>query len=44
MQGDKLRWYPIYVDPESEPVGRIQLRINYSMSQDNIDHPKVHIF
>ncbi|XP_060675201.1 uncharacterized protein LOC107425129 isoform X3 [Ziziphus jujuba] len=38
--GDKLRWYPVYVDAENEPVGRIQLQINYSISQNDTNHPK----
>ncbi|KAH9712780.1 hypothetical protein KPL71_020147 [Citrus sinensis] len=30
---DKLRWWPIYSEPEHELVGRIQLYINYSTSE-----------
>ncbi|KAL5755308.1 hypothetical protein ACOSP7_023528 [Xanthoceras sorbifolium] len=30
---DKLRWWPIYHEPEHELVGRIQLYINYSTTQ-----------
>lgn len=31
MQGDKIRWWPIYSsDLEDEPVGRIQLSMDYS--------------
>lgn len=33
MQGDKIRWWPIYSsDLEDEPVGRIQLSMDYSSS------------
>ncbi|XVF17335.1 hypothetical protein REPUB_Repub10bG0111800 [Reevesia pubescens] len=32
--GDKLRWWPIYHEPEHELVGRIQLYIQYSTSQE----------
>ncbi|KAK3211193.1 hypothetical protein Dsin_015899 [Dipteronia sinensis] len=30
---DKLRWWPIYHEPEHELIGRIQLYINYSTTQ-----------
>ncbi|CAH9139344.1 unnamed protein product [Cuscuta epithymum] len=33
-QGEKLRWWPIYHEPEHEIVGRVQLYINYSTSAD----------
>ncbi|KAG9450790.1 hypothetical protein H6P81_010755 [Aristolochia fimbriata] len=32
--GDKLRWWSIYREPEHELVGRLQLYINYTTSQD----------
>ncbi|MCL7032901.1 hypothetical protein MKW94_025525 [Papaver nudicaule] len=32
--GDKVRWLPIYREPDHELVGRIQLCINYSTSMD----------
>ncbi|GMJ04019.1 hypothetical protein like AT4G24610 [Hibiscus trionum] len=32
--GDKLRWWPLYREPEHELVGRIQLYIQYSTSQE----------
>ncbi|PON38807.1 pesticidal crystal cry8Ba protein [Parasponia andersonii] len=35
---EKLRWWPIYSDPEHESVGRVQLYINYTTSPS--DHPK----
>lgn len=41
IQGDKLRWWPIYHEPEHELVGRIQLYINYSC-QDESNQNKVH--
>ena len=34
MQGDKLRWWSIYHEPEHELVGKIQLYINYSTTLD----------
>ncbi|XP_057997660.1 uncharacterized protein LOC131176612 [Hevea brasiliensis] len=37
---DKLRWWPIYHEPEHELVGRIQLYINYSTTPDESNHPK----
>ncbi|KAM7261772.1 hypothetical protein ACFE04_020849 [Oxalis oulophora] len=37
---DKLRWWPIYHEPEHELVGRVQLYINYSTSQDESTHIK----
>ncbi|XP_019177354.1 PREDICTED: uncharacterized protein LOC109172616 [Ipomoea nil] len=33
-QGEKLRWWPIYHEPEHDLVGRVQLYINYSTSAD----------
>ncbi|RAL45738.1 hypothetical protein DM860_009602 [Cuscuta australis] len=33
--GEKLRWWPIYHEPEHEIVGRVQLYINYSTSADD---------
>lgn len=41
MQGDKLRWWSIYHEPEHELVGRVQLYINYSTSPDENSHTKV---
>ncbi|KAF3439219.1 hypothetical protein FNV43_RR17494 [Rhamnella rubrinervis] len=38
--GDKLRWWPIYGDPEHEPVGRIQLCLKYSTSPNENNQPK----
>ncbi|KAL5705885.1 hypothetical protein ACHQM5_024118 [Ranunculus cassubicifolius] len=38
--GDKVRWWSIYHEPEHELVGRVQLYINYSTSQDENSHPK----
>ncbi|KAF6138860.1 hypothetical protein GIB67_018591 [Kingdonia uniflora] len=38
--GDKVRWLYIYYEPEHELVGRIQLYINYSTSQDENAHLK----
>ncbi|XP_068638061.1 uncharacterized protein [Aristolochia californica] len=32
--GDKLRWWSIYHEPEHELVGRLQLYINYTTTQD----------
>ncbi|XP_022775011.1 uncharacterized protein LOC111316996 [Durio zibethinus] len=32
--GDKLRWWPLYREPEHELVGRIQLYIHYSTRQE----------
>jgi hypothetical protein len=37
---DKLRWWSIYLEPEHELVGKIQLYINYSTSSDDNSHPK----
>ena len=42
MQGDKLRWWTMYLEPEHELVGRTQLYINYTTSPDENSHPKVH--
>lgn len=41
MQGDKLQWWPIYTDLELEPVGRIQLCMEYSTTPDENNHLKV---
>ncbi|XP_004289523.1 PREDICTED: uncharacterized protein LOC101309103 [Fragaria vesca subsp. vesca] len=38
--GDKLRWWPIYTDLELEPVGRIQLCMEYSTNPDDNHHVK----
>ncbi|KAL8160420.1 hypothetical protein V2J09_001957 [Rumex salicifolius] len=38
--GDKLSWWPIYEDPDEKPVGKMQLLISYSTSQDNGSHHK----
>ncbi|KAK9064657.1 hypothetical protein SSX86_016039 [Deinandra increscens subsp. villosa] len=38
--GDKLRWWPIYREPEHEPVGRIQLNIHYSTGTDENNNVK----
>lgn len=43
MQCDKLRWWPIYQEPEHELTGRIQLYINYSTTPDESNHPKVYV-
>ncbi|KAK7275828.1 hypothetical protein RIF29_16953 [Crotalaria pallida] len=37
---DKLRWWPIYHEPDHELVGRIQLYIQYSTSADDNSHLK----
>ncbi|XP_065876247.1 uncharacterized protein [Euphorbia lathyris] len=37
---DKLRWWPIYHEPEHELIGRIQLYINYSTTIDESNNPK----
>ncbi|XP_022768426.1 uncharacterized protein LOC111312441 isoform X2 [Durio zibethinus] len=37
---DKLRWWSIYCEPEHEPVGKLQLYINYSTSSDDNSHLK----
>ncbi|TYH72274.1 hypothetical protein ES332_D05G242800v1 [Gossypium tomentosum] len=37
---DKLRWWPIFREPEHEPVGKLQLYINYSTSSDDNSHLK----
>ncbi|KAK7301122.1 hypothetical protein RJT34_11983 [Clitoria ternatea] len=37
---DKLRWWPIYREPDHELVGNIQLYINYSTSADDNSHLK----
>jgi len=40
-QADKLRWWPIYREPDHELVGKLQLYINYSTSADDNSHLKV---
>ncbi|TYI92883.1 hypothetical protein E1A91_D02G102000v1 [Gossypium mustelinum] len=37
---DKLRWWSIYREPEHEPVGKLQLCINYLTSSDDNSHHK----
>ncbi|KAK9713111.1 hypothetical protein RND81_06G003500 [Saponaria officinalis] len=37
---DKVRWWPIYNEPDHEPVGKIQLYVNYLTSQDDNSHLK----
>ncbi|KAK7321261.1 hypothetical protein VNO77_31727 [Canavalia gladiata] len=37
---DKLRWWPIYREPNHELVGKLQLYINYSASADDNSHLK----
>ncbi|XP_021758885.1 uncharacterized protein LOC110723806 isoform X2 [Chenopodium quinoa] len=37
---DKSRWWPIYHEPDHEPIGKVQLYINYSTSQDDNSHLK----
>lgn len=44
MQGDKLRWWSIYREPEHELVGKLQLFINYSTTLDENSHLKVRQF
>ncbi|KAK9270559.1 hypothetical protein L1049_026140 [Liquidambar formosana] len=39
-QGDKLRWWSIYREPEHELVGKIQLYINYSTTLDETSNLK----
>lgn len=41
-QGDKLRWWPIYHEPEHELVGRLQLYINYATCLDENSSLKVY--
>ncbi|XP_071704850.1 uncharacterized protein [Rutidosis leptorrhynchoides] len=38
--GEKLRWWPIYHEPEHELVGKIQLHIHYSTSIDENSNVK----
>ncbi|KAL7608515.1 hypothetical protein Lser_V15G11939 [Lactuca serriola] len=38
--GDKLRWWPIYHEPEHELVGRIQLHMQYSTTTDENNNVK----
>ncbi|KAL4281932.1 hypothetical protein GQ457_03G033850 [Hibiscus cannabinus] len=37
---DKLRWWPIFCEPEHEPVGKLQLYIHYTTSSDDNSHLK----
>ncbi|KAG5052607.1 hypothetical protein HKD37_02G005259 [Glycine soja] len=37
---DKLRWWPIYREPDHELVGKLQLYVNYSTSADDNSHLK----
>ncbi|KAJ8765800.1 hypothetical protein K2173_014922 [Erythroxylum novogranatense] len=37
---NKLRWWPIFHEPDHEVVGRIQLNINYSITPDESSHQK----
>ncbi|KAK7385380.1 hypothetical protein VNO78_31097 [Psophocarpus tetragonolobus] len=37
---DKLRWWPIYREPDHELVGKLQLYINYSTTADDNSHLK----
>ncbi|KAL5714311.1 hypothetical protein ACHQM5_016292 [Ranunculus cassubicifolius] len=39
-QGDKLRWWSIYREPEHELVGKLQLHVNYSTTADENGHLK----
>ncbi|KAM0049155.1 hypothetical protein Hdeb2414_s0008g00282631 [Helianthus debilis subsp. tardiflorus] len=39
MKDKKLRWWPIYREPEHEVVGKIQLHINYTTSLDGVSEP-----
>jgi hypothetical protein len=41
---DKVRWWPIYREPDHELVGKIQLYIIYSTSADDNSHLKVSFF
>ncbi|XP_059456561.1 uncharacterized protein LOC132186599 [Corylus avellana] len=38
--GNKLRWWPIYHEPEHEVVGRVQLSISYSTTPVENNHLK----
>ncbi|GMY11430.1 hypothetical protein FCV25MIE_06669 [Fagus crenata] len=38
--GNKLRWWPIFHEPEHELVGRVQLHISYSITSDENNYPK----
>ena len=40
-QADKLRWWPIYREPNHELMGKLQLYVNYSTSADDNSHLKV---
>ncbi|KAK3030728.1 hypothetical protein RJ639_036532, partial [Escallonia herrerae] len=40
LQGDKLRWWSIYLEPEHDLVGKVQLYINYTTSLDENSHLK----
>ncbi|KAG5085523.1 hypothetical protein AAZX31_19G072200 [Glycine max] len=37
---DKLRWWPIYREPNHELMGKLQLYVNYSTSADDNSHLK----
>ncbi|KDP29750.1 hypothetical protein JCGZ_18685 [Jatropha curcas] len=37
---DKLRWWPIYHEPDHDLIGRMQLYVNYSTALDESNHPK----
>ncbi|XP_010681049.2 uncharacterized protein LOC104896062 isoform X1 [Beta vulgaris subsp. vulgaris] len=37
---DRIRWWSIYHEPDHEPIGKVQLYINYSTSQDEYSHLK----
>ncbi|KAL5153983.1 Calcium-dependent protein kinase 14 [Glycine soja] len=38
---DKLRWWPIYREPNHELMGKLQLYVNYSTSADDNSHLKM---
>ncbi|KAL2907285.1 Ankyrin repeat domain-containing protein 50 [Bienertia sinuspersici] len=37
---DKVRWWTIYKEPDHEPIGKVQLYLSYSTSQDDNSHLK----
>lgn len=43
MQGEKLRWWSLYHEPEHELVGKVQLFINYSTIIDENSNLKVNV-
>lgn len=43
MQGEKLRWWSLYHEPEHELVGKVQLFINYSAIIDENSNLKVNL-